>query len=458
LISGCISEGGVFVRNKAVVKLFLVIVLSTTYLISFSQIGAFAYESIFLKHNRFAEGTMIGSVNVSGLSKKEAINTIVNHVNEWKAVQNMTITYQETKETIPADLFTFQIEQSVEQAVDGQQSQLFVVLDEKQLYSLISRMVGENLISLFDIERLKNDVIEIAATLKTNSALIDIANYVIQDQMMEQKVINEAVITNLQGNQTEVLAWISKHPTIEIKEKSQFSLSNYFKEQSDSLSSEGMSLIASAIYQTVLPTNFIIMERHTSRELPNNIQLGYEAKVDGQSRDFIFYNPNSSSYTLELQPINNGFKVALKGLPFVNKYMIKLDEVEYFEPKTIIQYSPTLQPNEKRIKQEGKQGMLVKVKKAVYDEQNHLLKTELIAEDFYPPVHKIEIHGLDIGIDTENVGENGETSSVNDLTTNNSNEQNEEQQTAPTDDDNKKTDQDSTQDRSADNHEEIFEK
>ncbi|RAK21376.1 surface rod structure-forming protein G [Anoxybacillus vitaminiphilus] len=441
-------------RNKAVVKLFLVIVLSTTYLISFSQIGAFAYESIFLKHNRFAEGTMIGSVDVSGLSKKEAINKIVQHVNEWKAVQRMTIAYQERKEAIPADLFAFQIEQSIEQAVDGQKSQLFVGLDEKQLHFLISRVVGENFISLFDIERLKHDIIETAAALKANLGPLEMADYVIKEQGIGQKIISEAVITNLQGNHSEVLAWISKHPTIEIKEKSQFSLANYFKEQSDSLSSEGMSLIASAIYQTVLPTNFTIMERHTSRELPNSIPIGYEAKVDQQNRDFIFYNPNSSSYTLELQALNKGFKVALKGLPFVNKYVIKLDEVEYFEPKTIIQYSPALQPNETRLKQEGKQGMLVKVKKQVYDEQNHLLKTELIAEDFYPPVHKIEIHGLDIGISTES----GVTNSENDSMLNNNNGQNEQQKTAPTDDGNESIHQDSTQDSSTDNQGEIYEK
>jgi hypothetical protein len=439
-----ISEGGIVLRNKTAVKLFLVIVLCTTYLISFSQISSFAYESIFVKQNRFAKGTMIGSVNVSRLSKKEAIDTIVNRVNEWKAVQNITLAYQERKETIPADLFTFQIEQSVEQVVDGQQSQLFVVLDEKQLYSLISRMVGENLISLFDIERLKNDVIEMAATLKTNLAPIDIANYLIKEQRMEQKVINEAVITNLQGNQAEVLAWISKHPTIEVKEKSQFSLANYFKEQSDSgLSSEAMSLVASALYETILPTNFTIIERHISRELPNNIQLGYEAKVDGQNRDFIFYNPNSSSYIVEFQPMNNGFKVALKGLPFINKYAVELDEIEYFEPKTIIQYSSTLQPNETRLKREGKQGMLVRVKKKVYDEQNYLLKTELIAEDFYPPVHKVEIHGLDVGIDTEREETNSET--------------NNNEQTAPTDDEKNNTNQDETN-RSIDNDTEFYEK
>ncbi|MBB5324579.1 hypothetical protein HNQ34_001676 [Anoxybacillus tepidamans] len=439
-------------RNKTVIKLFLVIILSTTYLISFSQIGSFAYESIFLKHNRFAKGTAIGSVNVAGLSKREAIDTIINHVNEWKAVQNTAIVYQETKEAIPADLFTFQIEQSVEQAVDGQQSQLFIVLDEKQLYSLISRIVGENLVSLFDMERLKNDVIEVAATLKTNAALIDIANYV-KEQNIEQKVINEAVVANLQGNQAEVLAWISKHPTIEIKGKSPFSLLNYFKEQNGSFSSEAMSLIASAIYQTVLPTNFTIMERHTSRELPSSIQFGYEAKVDRQNRDFIFYNPNSSSYTLELQLINNGFKVTLKGLPFINKYMIKLD-VEHFAPKTIIQYSPTLQPNETRLKQEGKQGTLVKVKKEVYDEQNHLLKTELIAEDFYPPVHKIEIHGLDIGIDAENGAMNPE----NDSMPNSSSGQNEEQKTAPTHVENKKNQGNMQQDSPINNDTEIYEK
>ncbi|QPA30242.1 G5 domain-containing protein [Thermaerobacillus caldiproteolyticus] len=386
-------------RQAAAVKLFVVIIICTVYLISFSQIGAFAYQSFFEEPNRFAEGTMIGTVSVSKQSNGEAVHVVQEKVNQWKESAAIQLIYQENKETIPAQLFTFQVERSVKQAVNGQRSLLIVQLDEPALIKRLKEMLPPSIFSSINLEKLKQDMTAMAANLVGKQS-IDLANYVVS-QPTEQP-ISAATIENLGESRAEIIAWVSNHPTIELKGKSVFSLSAYFRQTNEPLSSEAMSLIASAVYEAVLPTNFTVLERHTSRELPDGIRLGYEARVDQDKRDFCFYNPNTSTYTLQLKAVNNGFSVTLTGLPLIHKYVVSVDGIEYFSPKTIVQYSSLLQPNERRVKQEGKQGMLAKVKKEIYDENHHLLKTEVVAEDFYPPVPAIEVRGLKLGIDTSN--------------------------------------------------------
>jgi hypothetical protein len=393
------QRGLLLVRQAAAIKLFFVIVICTVYLISFSQIGTFAYQAFSKEPGRFAEGTRIGSVSVSKLSKEEAIRIIQEKVNEWKASATIELTYQEKTEAISTQLFTFQIEQSVEQAAAGQPSQLVVQFNERPFLKQMEEIMSPLPLSSINLKKLKRDIMNIAANLQMGKQSIDLANYFVEQQGIEKQPLSEATMEKLGESQAEVVAWVSNHPTIEIKGKSLFSLSAYFNKESETLSSEGMSIIASAIYQAILPTNFTIVERHTSRDLPNEIPLGYEAKVDKETRDFRFYNSNTSTYTLQFMAVNNGFRVTLTGLPFVYKYVVKVDEVEYFTPKTIIQYNPLLSPGERRVKQEGKQGMLAKVKKEIYDENNHLLKTETVAEDFYPPSHNIEVRGLELGVD-----------------------------------------------------------
>ncbi len=421
-------------KQAAAVKLFFVIVIYTIYLISFSQIGTFAYQSFFEETDRFAPGTMIGSVSVSKLSKEEAVRAVQEKINEWKTSATMKVTYQEKTEAIPTQLFTFQVEQSVEQAVDGQPSQLIVQLDTQTFSALIKKMVTPSLSSSINLEKVERDVTNVAANLQSSPQPIDLINYLSGQQEIEKRPISEATMDRLGESRAEVIAWISNHPTIEIKGKSLFSLADYFKESGEPLSSNGMSIIASAIYQTILPTNFTVVERHTSRDLPDEIPLGYEAKVDSENRDFRFYNPNTSTYTLQFKEINNGFRVTLTGLPFVYKYMIKVGDVEYFTPKTIVQYSSLLRPGEHRIKQKGKQGMLARVKKELYDENNHLVKTEVVAEDFYPPSYNIEVRGFDLGVDLSN-NETNQTTETNENTSSSGqaqDNQGENKQTSPT--------------------------
>ncbi|OQM45706.1 hypothetical protein B6A27_10985 [Anoxybacillus sp. UARK-01] len=382
-------------RPLAGVKLFLVIGACTVYFISFAQAAPFVYSSYFVKET-FAANTMVGPVLLANLSKEEAVQRIAEKVNQWRDSVNIKIAYQEKTETIPLSLFSFQVEKSVDQAVDGQASPLIVQMNGESLSPFIEKLVAPALLSSLNRKQLEKDIAAVASQLPANPPAIDLARYVDSQKTAETMQVSEAVISDLGKQRAEITAWIADHPTIEVKGKSVFSLTAYLQ---GSLSPDGMSLLASAIYQAVLPTNFTIVERHTSRSLPNGIPIGYEAKVDKENRDFSFYNPNINSYTLKFQQTGSGFRVTLMGLPFAYKYVIKVGDIEYFAPKTIVQYSSRFKPNERQMKQQGQQGMLVKVKKEVYDETNQLIEAKEVSEDFYPPVYAIEVRGLELGDD-----------------------------------------------------------
>jgi hypothetical protein len=389
------------VRSVAAVKLFAITAICTIYFISFSQIGVLAYETFFADTDRLPAGTMVGPISLAGKTKQEALQTVEDKVNEWKASASIPVMYQEKKDVIPASLFTFQTEQSVAQMVSGRPAPLFVLVDMQACSTIIQKLLPPSLVSSINLKKLENDLVDLAARLQMPTQPLDLAAYVSHGKEALQPVSS----TTIQTSNSELSEWLSTNPAIVIKGKQIFSLVSYMKEAGKSFSSEAMSTIASAIYKTILPTNFMIIERNTSRELPDGIAIGYEAKVDDR-RDLQFYNPNTTAYTLVFQKDKAGLRVTLVGLPFAYRYVVKVGDIEYFEPRTVVQYSPLLRPGERQLKQSGKRGMLVKVTRETYDGQHHLVRAETIAEDFYPPTYTIELRGLEVGDTQSNTSEN----------------------------------------------------
>jgi hypothetical protein len=77
------------------------------------------------------------------------------------------------------------------------------------------------------------------------------------------------------------------------------------------------------------------------------------------------------------------------------KYVIEAADKKEFKPKTIIQYSPQLYPSQKKMKDIGRNGLYTKVLRKVYGENDEFVREELLSEDYYAPVERVEIHGLE---------------------------------------------------------------
>lgn len=384
------------------IKLFLVLILCSTFVFSFSQLGVKAVDLFGSKNSQFSSGTSIAAVNISGKSENEAYELLNTKISEW--LNSTTITLQLAENTAQLDLsqLQFKLEETIKQASDGQ-NQLIVTLDQKALEAALQSINSTMTIEDEVIQALVSEITTIASSLKTGEYFLKLEDYLFATDSNEQVVLGEATIKP-QSAPEDLQQALYKVSTIEIAANTNFSVLDYLDKQGlKTISSAAKSIIASGIYQVILPTNFIIIEKNTSRELPVNIPLGYEANIDFEKNiDFVFNNPNANIFTINIVWESNAMKVTLSGNKLPNSYKVVADEIEYFSPKTIKQYSPLLKTGEKKVDQVGKKGVLIKVYREEYA-NGQLVRKELISEDFYPPQHKVEIHPLAEGTSTEQI-------------------------------------------------------
>ncbi|MFS0861735.1 hypothetical protein [Fredinandcohnia sp. 179-A 10B2 NHS] len=370
------------------IKIFALMIACVLFIFTFSHVGASTYRTYF-SGELFTEGTMIGPVDVSGLTKDEAKNLLRAKITEWNTVGNITIINGDNQEVLTKDeLFVFPIDQIVQAASNGTVNVFPSVINKQRLEMAVQTLAKKNLDD-FKHEELINVLTEKAGRLDPEPLEINLVSYIIVD---ETQVISKATISNIK-DETEVNKWVKDVGVIEIGPAQSFSLSDFVAQTNGlAFTDEALSIIATGIYETILPTNFKIIERHISDELPAYAKLGYEAKIDG-NKDLIFYNINPFQYKLTFALTGEGLQLELIGAKLPNEYEIILGEKEVYKPKTIKQYSSLVKYGKSEVKEKGKDGVLVTVSRLVKQSNKELDKVKL-AEDYYKPIHRVEVHGL----------------------------------------------------------------
>lgn len=235
----------------------------------------------------------------------------------------------------------------------------------------------------------KKDKIQQTASVKKNEKPAT------EPVISEQEVVLNSATVNVKEIPDDLQAFLTANPKIELPSNSPFSLLDFLKKQKLMLSTEALSIIGTGIYQAILPTNLTIEERNIGSELPAYAALGDEAKVDfTQNMDLAFSNPNNTKSTLELQLNGNSLTITLKGAKLPYEYKITKKNEQKLTPKTVVQYSPLLTSGQTTIKNPGENGQTVEVYRQTY-KGDILVKNELIANDYYPPEYRVEIHALD---------------------------------------------------------------
>ena len=392
--------------NQQPLKLFLMLLISTVYIFSFSQIGALAYSTFSENRSYFAEGTIIGNVPVGGKTKNEAVALVEEEISKWLDQTRITLEYVGNSEPLDLSYIEFDAQASVENAQSGIRN--LVAATISPLNEFLKSLSPSIKLEEFNVKALENEILNHAQVLEPGEYIYRVENFYVSASLKESTVIEQSPIALNQGDE-EIKVFDGKK--IKIEPKTLFSLLNYLKdEQLHTLSEQTLNKIASAVYTVILPTNFSVLERHISSTLPSYAVLGFEAKVDVKKNfDLAFSNPNDSEYAIEFAVKDGSLVVSLTGPEFLNEYTIALDDERSFEPKTIKQYSPQIKTG-KIVKSQGQKGLYVKVYRELYDESGALQQRMLVSEDFYAPVHRIEIYPLkNDGVDESVIEEQDET-------------------------------------------------
>jgi hypothetical protein len=370
-------------------RIFSVIILSTFLSFSFSHFGVNAFEGIVSKAKSFPENTWIATVNVSGLEELEASQQLSAKVSEWQTNSNIKLTYQEVSVNFPLSEIIFQVDESIGSAMGSSNNKLIVRIEEDSLQQALTSLSPNFSTNLINIDVLKQDLLTKAAMLQTDNLDINVENYLLKT-VLKNQIVHSVSIPITNADLQNIGA------TLEIEPKATFSVLSFLDKQGlMGLDSTIIDLVSSGIYQAILSTDFKILERHIGNKLPENIQLGYEAKVDSMLKwDLTFYNPNDDSYKIDIYSNGESLIFDVVGPAFLYQYTINETEKQQLKPQIIKQFSPLLNPGQSKITRTGQYGSYIEISRVITDESNSVIEDQLVSKDYYPPVHQIEVFGL----------------------------------------------------------------
>ncbi len=372
------------------VKIFSLLSICVLLLSLFSTVGARTYYAFFAKEI-FKEGTMIGPVDVSGLTKEDAKGSLLSEIENWYGIGELLVASGDKKIKLnKREVYSFQILESIDSAVNGIQNPLFTDLRDDQFETVLTELTFME-IENFKSKELKSGILAPASNLLPGEIEINVDQYVIVD---DSNVISQSVVGNF-DDLSEIEKWVNEYGVVHVPPNKPFSLLTLLSESSPTnhYSDQALSVIATGIYSAVLPSNFEIIERHISDVLPSYADFGYEAKIENKKKDLIIYNENPYDYKLVFSLTGKGLEVQLVGAELPQTIKVSIEDGETFKPKIIKQYDSTLPKGKMIVKQKGSPGQVAKVYR-IMSESGQVVQRVKIAEDYYPPIHTIEAHSI----------------------------------------------------------------
>lgn len=305
--------------DKKTFTLFIRLFIATFFLFGGTSLGVYALQKED-KEKVYPLNTSVAGVNIGGLTELEAKRTLENLLIDWKENAEYEFQYKEKSVQVNNDLFAFDVEQTLKNIIGNHSNTFAVEVNEEVLQTELEQYNSFSMEDI-DIDLLKSALLESATVLQVDEELI-IEDY-FASYVSGKDIVNTIEISVL-DNKEELEAVIPSMKEITILPKTTFSLLGLLEDVNQkTIKDDSLSMLATGIYQLVLETNFELRERTISEELPDYVELGYEAKASFREKlDLRFTNPNEDAYLIALKLEDNQLILQLKGQEFPYAYKI----------------------------------------------------------------------------------------------------------------------------------------
>ncbi|EPD54277.1 hypothetical protein HMPREF1210_00263 [Paenisporosarcina sp. HGH0030] len=408
-------------NNKLFGTTFVALLGSTVLFFGVTQAGTYVIDEVVFPSKGFGEQTYIGPYDVSNLPENEAAVTVQTGVKGWYGEASVQIKLQDAVVPFPVEVVQFNTDSTLTNAQDGAKNELQFDVTKESVGTFLNQQFAPMVFNDEEIAIVTETIREQLAAGRKDQ-IIDITSALLANSTVE------TAVTNVTFNNIESSVGIRNLMTAlngyVINPKSTFSMLEFI-ESTDlgNLTEQDLTTVASILYASVLQTNFGVDERSIGPVVPTTVPLGFEASINRElGVDFVFTNPNATGFTINLNGVGAGLNASLTGFPFVYQYETTISDKQEFLPKTIKQYSSFVEPNTVRVKTQGENGIQVAVFKNIRSD-SAIIETKEVSKDFYPPVHKVEIHPLTVTIPAAGSGDGTGTTDGSESTKGGSNGQ-----------------------------------
>ncbi|TFE01015.1 VanW family protein [Jeotgalibacillus salarius] len=384
-------------QNQAL-KMLTVILLSFFIIAGATQAGPLLLPGSNNESVPFSQGTVVGSTDVSGLSQEEAVASVSEDIAVWKQQSSLKVSYGEEVSVLSPELIEFFPEEAVSTAVDGESNPVQLNVKMGDVITLLKRDFGLPESDVLDPMKVQNEIEQRSAFLESNEITsIPLSNLLSAGS--GETLIAEAAgtFTVTAGQQNYLFA----NESVTLSPGQYYSVLNLSEaiiETSDDyeISDEELSKIATVIHEAVLDTPLTIAERHISTRLPEYASPGKEARVTSSSgNDYKVLNATESEFTVQAESVQGTLYIRVTGPEQPFTFSADISESEVLPFRTIRQYSPFVADGATEVPETGIDGQLIPVERVTLDADSIEIERELLYEDFYPPVHRVEVSSLE---------------------------------------------------------------
>lgn len=366
--------------------IFFILVFISIYLV----IYVFDFRGVITP---YSQNTYVSNIYIGGKTSSQVEEEITKRINEWKEDFYIELSFQNRSYIInieDSQIFDFNIEKTIQEIENGKISNYekginVIKVDfkkENQLEEILSDHYDELKFSDFNVDVVKTELLKRVSFLY-KEIYLDLGMALDLEKAKVNKVGKEIHINSgINNNLNKLVAEYFTHP-IEIKGKSHFSLNEYLINSYNTylenfsipnisitdyeqifnyfFTNDELNRIATGVYQTILPTNFVNINKSISKTLPSyareniNIDTGMaliirEAAIDikydyiieeinnehfitnikfSGEKDLSFYNPNYHSYYLKIDYRDDNLVFQLYGPSFIYDYKILFTTKSY---------------------------------------------------------------------------------------------------------------------------------
>ncbi|NGQ94323.1 hypothetical protein G3578_03925 [Brevibacillus sp. SYP-B805] len=153
----------------------------------------------------------------------------------------------------------------------------------------------------------------------------------------------------------------------------------------------GIGQAASTLYWAALKAELAIVERHPHLQPQAYVPPGLDAAIWDGKLDLKLENPFDHPVYVDARLTGGQLHIGLYGNNADRKTSsIVLEQPERFRPETVVLIDGSLAPTERRIAQEGAEGVLAKIFRVVKKEGSQQEESrQLITKDYYRPIPKL---------------------------------------------------------------------
>lgn len=361
------------------------------------------------------KASSIGGVEIEGLNDQKMEEALQAAVSSWLS-KPLAVTGGGVTTKIEPSQFQFDVTSSINEYKRLTKKPWYAFWKSKRTVHIPLQVnLNEEIkvqlqgVGVWDVEKTFDSVMEKASYLKGH----EVKATVLDTNLLESERIGlsiEEIPTTTLG--VSEVAEVLNDKIIPPDEH--FSLLTVLAENTELANVEGLDFVASMLYNTVLQTDFEILERHAQSGIPPYLQAGTEASINlVLEKDLQFINLSALPAKLKMSIDGNSLKVELFSQVKEKDITVRVEKDRIVDPRIIYRYSNELAAGKEKTIQEGTKGLRIEVYRSILEQG--ISSEVLMSRDYYAPINRI-VERSSRQLTTNNNNNNGQTNTPSNTT------------------------------------------